>query len=77
MTHFPIEVTVARLVEFHRLADALCLQELGRLPGHTLDDPVAEIITLKALQGQTGPEIHWWLSAQPEAVGYRNRAKQP
>src|SRR5882724_9523898 len=51
-TTFPITVTVDRLVEFHGLADALCLAELGRLPTHNAGDPVAEIIKLKALQGE-------------------------
>ncbi len=70
-TTFPIDVTVDRLIEFHGLADALCLQELGRLPSHTAGDPVAEIIELQALQGQTGAQIQAWLHQQPEAVAHR------
>jgi hypothetical protein len=73
MTTFPIDITVARLVEFYGLADALCLQELGRLPTHTLDDPVAEIIKLLAFQGNTGSQIRNWLHTMPEAVAYRSR----
>jgi hypothetical protein len=72
-TTFPIDVTVDRLVEFHGLADALCHVELGRLPSHTPGDPVAEIICLQALQGQTGEQIQAWLHAQPEAVAYRTK----
>jgi len=70
-TTFPITVTVDRLVEFHDLADALCLAELGRLPTHNAGDPVAEIIKLKALQGETGQQIQAWLHDQPEAVAHR------
>jgi hypothetical protein len=76
-TTFPIDVTVARLVEFHGLADALCLQELGRRPGHTADDAVAEIIALLALQGQTGEQIQAWLHDQPEAIAYRTKPEPP
>lgn len=71
MTQFPINVTIARLLEFHQLADALCQQELGRLPSHTVGDPVAEMILLMALNGETGPQIQAWLHEQPEAIAYR------
>jgi hypothetical protein len=70
-TTFPINVTVDRLVEFHGLADALCLAEIGRLPTHKAGDPVAEIIELKAMQGETGQQIQEWLHDQPEAVAHR------
>jgi hypothetical protein len=72
-TTFPIVVTAARLIEFYELADALCLEELGRMPTHTATDSVAEVIKLRALQGQTGPEIRAWLREQPEAVAFRAR----
>jgi hypothetical protein len=72
-TTFPIVVTATRLIEFYELADALCLEELGRLPTHTAADPVAEIIKLRALQGQTGTEIRAWLREQPESVAFRAR----
>jgi hypothetical protein len=72
-TTFPITVTVDRLIEFYGLADALCLEELGRLPSHALADPVGEIIRLRALQGQTGEQIRAWLHAEPEAVAFRSR----
>lgn len=71
MSNFPIDVTTARLVEFHQLADWLCAQELGRLPSHTDGDPVGEIIELMALQGHTGEQIQAWLHDQPEAVAHR------
>ncbi len=70
MTTFPIAVTVERL-EFAELADWLCQIELGRLPTHTLADPVAEIICYYALQGMTGLEIQNWLHHQPEAFNFR------
>lgn len=76
-TTFPIDVTVTRLVEFHGLADALCLAELGRLPTHTLDDPVAELILLQALQGQTGEQIQAWLHDQTEAIAHRTKPVPP
>lgn len=76
-TTLPIAVTVDRLIEFHGLADALCLQELGRLPTHTAGDPVAEIILLQALQGQTGEQIQAWLHDQPEAIAYRTKPVPP
>lgn len=72
-TTFPIEVTVDRLVEFHSLADALCLAELGRLPSHTIGDPVGEIIEMMALQGRTGEQIQAWLHDQPEAIAWRTK----
>jgi hypothetical protein len=72
-TTFPVDVTVDRLVEFHGLADALCQEELGRLPSHTAGDPVAEIIELMALQGRTGEQIQAWLHEQPEAVAHRSK----
>lgn len=77
MSNFPIDVTVRRLVEFHGLADALCLQELGRLPTHTDGDSIAEIILLKALQGQTGEQIQAFLHAEPEAVAHRTKPLTP
>jgi len=77
MTQFPIEVNVTRLVEFHQLADWLCLQELGRLPSHTTDDPVGEIIELMALEGQTGDQIQVWLHNQPEAIAHRATPPRP
>lgn len=76
-TTFPVAVTVDRLVEFHGLANALCLAELGRLPAHNAGDPVAEIIEMMALQGQTGQQIQEWLHAQPEAVAHRTRPPVP
>jgi hypothetical protein len=76
-TTFPIDVTVDRLVEFHGLADILCREELGRLPSHTSDDPVAEIIELMALQGQTGEQIRAWLHDQPEAIAHRTKPPDP
>jgi hypothetical protein len=77
MTEFPIHVTVDRLVEFHGLADALCRAELGRLPSHTTGDPVAEIILLQALQGETGAQIQAWLHDEPEAVAHRVVPEKP
>ncbi len=72
-TTYPIDITVERICEFYQLADALCLRELGRLPTHTHDDPVAEIIVIQAFEGQTGEQIQQWLTAMPEAVSYRTR----
>jgi hypothetical protein len=71
------EIDSARLIEFHGLADALCLQELGRVPTHTDGDPVAEIILLQALNGETGPDIQAWLHEQPEAIAYRTKPVPP
>jgi len=76
-TTFPIAVTTDRLVEFHGLADILCSEELGRLPSHTTDDPVAEIIELMALQGQTGDQIRAWLHDTPEAIAHREKPPVP
>lgn len=77
MTQFPIDVTVDRLVEFHGLADALCVAELGRYPTHTVGDPVAEIIEMMALRGQTGEQIQAWLHEQPEAIAHRTKPPLP
>jgi len=68
-----IDVTVARLLEFRGTIDAICQQELGRLPSHTEGDPVGEIMLLMALQGQTGEQLTAWLHDQPEAVAYRTK----
>jgi hypothetical protein len=71
-TRFPVNVTVARLVEFRATVNAICQQELGRLPAWGApDDSVGEIMELMALQGQTGPQLIAWLHAQPEAVAHR------
>lgn len=76
-TTFPVDVSIARLVEFHGLADALCRAELGRLPTHTDGDPVGEIIELLAMQGQTGEQIQAWLHATDEAVAFRGAGTPP
>jgi hypothetical protein len=76
-TTFPVNVTVDRLIEFYGLANALCLAELGRLPTHKAGDPVAEVIELKAMQGETGQQIQAWLHDQPEAVAHRARPPVP
>ena len=74
MLHITSKAAAApRLIEFCEPADALCLEELDRLPTHTAADPVAEVIKLRALQGQTGPETRAWLREQPEAVAFRMR----
>ena len=69
---FPIDVTVERLVEFRGTIDAICRQEIGRLPTHTAGDPVGEIMLLMAMEGQTGQQLTAWLHDQPEAVAFRS-----
>ena len=74
---FPIDVTVERLVEFSGTIDAICRQEIGRLPTHTAGDPVGEILLLMAMEGQTGEQLTAWLHDQPEAVAFRSRPPRP
>jgi hypothetical protein len=73
-TTFPVDVTVDRLVEFNGTIDAICLQEIGRIPStgnHA--DAAREVMLLMAMQGQTGAQLQAWLHDQPEAIAYRTK----
>lgn len=72
MTHFPVDVTVERLVEFRGTINAICIEEIGRLPTWGAPaDPVGEIMELMAFQGQTGEQLRAWLRESAEARAYR------
>jgi hypothetical protein len=72
VTTFPVEITVARLVEFRGTIEAICLAEVGRLPSWGKeDDPMAEIMELMAFHGSTGEQLQAWLHASEEAKHFR------
>src|SRR4051812_19592998 len=77
-TTFPVDVTTDRLVEFDGTINAICLQEIGRIPstGNPADS-VREIMLLMAMQGQTGEQLQAWLHDQPKAIPYGTKPTPP
>jgi len=77
MTTFALDITTERLVEFNATINAICQQEIGRIPSvGNADDPVREIMMLMALQGRTGEQLREFLHKQSEAVTNRARLAQ-
>src|SRR5215212_171737 len=77
MTTFALDITTERLVEFNATINALCQEEIGRIPSAgNAADAVREIMMLMALQGRTGEQLREFLHEQPEAVAHRARLAQ-
>lgn len=74
MTTFPTNVTITRLLEFRATIEAICQQQVGRVPSWGKpDDAMGEIMELQAMRGWTGPQLAAWLYSSDEAAHYRMR----
>jgi hypothetical protein len=80
-THFPVDVTTDRLIEFLGTIRAICVQEIGRdpylAPSPTHEDSVGAIMLLFAMEGWTGEQLTDWLHDSAEAIAYRTHPPEP